>query len=192
MKKLIILLMALTVLSIAEPVYAQTNRPRNEFSISYGPLSRSKIYTIVKNILGKELTKNYGSNNFGARSFEYFYRISDFISVGAVFCAYHAKEWYDTVFGLNEEDDDKAKDKQNDYTVLGAIRFHWYDREWFGAYTKFAIGSTYHDWWPKDRQEMNFQVSLLGLEVGPPKYRVFAEFGAGEQGLILYGLRFRF
>lgn len=27
---------------------------------------------------------------------------------------------------------------------------------------------------------------------GTPKYRVFAEFGAGEQGLILYGLRFRF
>ena len=149
--------MALTVLSIAEPVYAQTNRPRNEFSISYGPLSRSKIYTIVKNIIGKELTKNYGSNNFGARSFEYFYRISDFISVGAIFCAYHAKEWYDTVLGLNEEDDYKAKDKQNDYTVLGAIRFHWYDREWFGAYTKLAVGSTYHDWWPKDRQEMNFK-----------------------------------
>ena len=136
MKKLIILLMALTVLSIAEPVYAQTNRPRNEFSISYGPLSRSKIYTIVKNILGKELTKNYGSNNFGARSFEYFYRISDFISVGAIFCAYHAKEWYDTVFGLNEEDDYKAKDKQNDYCpsevltddqMRNAVRNVWQD-----------------------------------------------------------------
>ena len=38
---------------------------------------------------------------------------------------------------------------------------------------------------------MSFHISLLGLEVGK-RVRAFTEFGIGEQGLLVLGLRYRF
>ena len=38
----------------------------------------------------------------------------------------------------------------------------------------------------------NFQVSAIGVEVGSPKFRGFAELGYGEQGIALIGLRYKF
>ena len=38
----------------------------------------------------------------------------------------------------------------------------------------------------------NFQVSALGIEAGSENIRAFAEFGVGEQGVILGGIRAKF
>ena len=44
----------------------------------------------------------------------------------------------------------------------------------------------------KGKWMANFQASLLGIEAGSEKIRGFAELGAGEQGIILAGLRYKF
>lgn len=38
----------------------------------------------------------------------------------------------------------------------------------------------------------NFQISLVGAEVGSRQWRGFAEMGFGEQGILMGGLRYRF
>jgi len=38
----------------------------------------------------------------------------------------------------------------------------------------------------------NFQASLIGVEAGNNHVRGFAEFGVGEQGIALAGIRYKF
>ena len=40
--------------------------------------------------------------------------------------------------------------------------------------------------------EVNWQISLLGLEAGSERLRGFIELGTGEQGIGLIGLRYKF
>jgi hypothetical protein len=38
----------------------------------------------------------------------------------------------------------------------------------------------------------NFQASLFGIEAGSMRFRAFAEFGLGEQGVAVAGSRYKF
>ena len=41
-------------------------------------------------------------------------------------------------------------------------------------------------------KHFNWQASLIGIEVGSPTVRGFAEVGMGEQGIVCAGLRCKF
>ena len=90
------------------------------------------------------------------------------------------------------------------------MKFDWVRKKNFGIYSKIGLGATYmyekevqkNDGSGQDIDDKvvhskgkwmaNFQASLLGIEAGTEKIRGFAELGAGEQGIILAGLRYKF
>ena len=158
---------------------------QHEISLSYGIITPSGALGMVQQLIAKALSgltdDEFSSSNTGALSVEYFYRLSELVSVGGV-ASYHgfSATLGDSTMGI------KA------YTLMPAVKLSWYNREWFSSYSKFAVGASLvamgtekPKLWP------NGQFSLLGLEFGR-SVRVFAEFGFGEQGLALGGLRYRF
>ena len=75
-------------------------------------------------------------------------------------------------------------------------------KEHFGMYSKIAAGVSFvntklHQYvegaaHEQDKNWMfNWQASLIGIEAGN-RLRGFAEFGMGEQGAILIGIRYNF
>ena len=118
--------------------------------------------------------KLYDVDNFG--------QLLDCLSVGGAF-AY---------FNLSTTENEK-QNSYNNFSLIPAVKFHWYRRAWFGSYSKLGAGLTFLPWREgKDRFQFNFQVSFLGLEAGPEFLRAFAEVGVGEQGIVVAGLRYRF
>ena len=178
MKKLV-----LSVFSILSSLHllGQTFRP-NEVGISYGLYSNSQLYTLVSNVFGSVLYKDYHSSATGAIVAEYYRDLGELISVGGAF-AY---------FNLSTTENEK-QNSYNNFSLIPAVKFHWYRRAWFGSYSKLGAGLTFLPWREgKDRFQFNFQVSFLGLEAGPEFLRAFAEVGVGEQGIVVAGLRYRF
>jgi len=88
-------------------------------------------------------------------------------------------------------------------TLMPAVKLDWLRQKNFGMYSKLAIGATLrsekidyetagHDDYSNTEMHVNWQVSLLGLEVGGRNLRGFLEVGTGEQGIFDIGLRYKF
>ena len=86
--------------------------------------------------------------------------------------------------------------------VLGIWLVPYLRKKHFGMYSKIAAGISFLNTNMKDVDPtvateknkdvaFNFQASLLGIEAGG-QLRGFAEFGMGEQGAILIGIRYNF
>ena len=93
------------------------------------------------------------------------------------------------------------------FSFLPSVKFNWLRRDNWGLYSKVAAGVTYANFNDEDYDDngkktgesasardllFNYQASLLGVEAGGQHLRGFAEFGIGEQGIALAGLRFKF
>jgi hypothetical protein len=81
------------------------------------------------------------------------------------------------------------------YSLLPAVKLSWYNRDHFSSYSKLALGaSLIHE---VDEEEttnsiaFNGQITLLGIDTGWKRFRIFGELGFGQQGLALFGLRYR-
>ena len=78
---------------------------------------------------------------------------------------------------------------------MPSVRFAWLDKKRVALYSKAAIGATFdsgqyqgsHD----DRWEVAFQASAFGVEVGGA-FRGFLELGYGMQGIVNFGIKYRF
>ena len=168
-------------LLLCVPSFGQ-NLGDNQMSVSYGFFSNSKLYTVLSRIFGSVVAKDYKASDFGAMSFEYMHDLGDLVSVGVAMSYFHLSTFEN---GNSYE--------FNNYSLLPAAKLNWYRKPWFGSYTKVAAGASYRDFYEeKDRVYFNFQVSLLGLEVGPEFLRAYTEIGVGEQGALVAGLRYRF
>ena len=130
-------------------------------------------------------------------SAEYFYHAKSWLGVGGIFA-----------FGQCTQDmylagtkDGKATNTY--YTLMPAVKFNWLRKKYFGMYSKLAAGATLRresvdsdD--PQDKDysnsdvHFNWQFTGIGVEAGSPKVRGFVEFGVGEQGLALAGVRYKF
>jgi hypothetical protein len=89
---------------------------------------------------------------------------------------------------------------------MPSVKFNWLRKNNWGMYSKLAAGATYTHFcfedYENDRKTgeketandlfFNFQVSLIGIEAGNQHVRGFAEFGIGEQGIALAGVRYKF
>lgn len=179
---------------------------QNEFSLTYGTLSNSEWIEAF----GEVVTVMFGGetktkNAFGPMSAEYFRRITPVVAVGAIGSVSSYKE--DMMKRTTTATGETTSEKIGDYTrsyfsFMPAAKFNWLRKEHFGMYSKVAAGITLastnmKDTDPsvateKDKNVMfNFQASLIGIEAGG-KLRGFAEFGMGEQGAILLGIRYNF
>ena len=180
---------------------------KNEFSVAYGTLSNSEwveVFQEVVTVMFGGETKQKSA--VGPISAEYFYRVSPVVGVGAVGSVASFK---DDVFSrsLSGTTGEAAKTKTGSYTrsyfsFMPAAKFNWLRKEHFGMYSKVAAGISFVNTNMKDVNPavateknkdvvFNFQASLIGIEAGG-KLRGFAEFGMGEQGAILLGIRYNF
>ncbi len=199
MKK--ILLMAVAAMMATVNVNAQSDEPKQEVGVSIGVWSNSDIIntfeTITTNIFGAQTGDE---DFFGPISVEYFYHLKPWLGVGGI-AAYGQMEQDLFLTGKKNGKDGVLK---NYYmTLMPAVKLDWLRQKNFGMYSKLAIGATLrsekidyetagHDDYSNTEMHVNWQVSLLGLEVGGRNLRGFLEVGTGEQGIFDIGLRYKF
>lgn len=213
MKKVfIVAAMALTLLSANDScaqVIGKDIVNKNEFSVAYGVLSNSEwveVFQEVVTVMFGGHTKQ--KSTVGPVSAEYFYRVSPVVGIGAVGAVASFKDdmlRQDVIPGTTtgETVETKIGDYTRSYfTFMPAAKFNWLRKEHFGMYSKVAAGISYVNTNTKDIDPsvaeeknkdviFNFQASLIGIEAGG-QLRGFAEFGMGEQGVILIGIRYNF
>jgi len=185
------------------PVQAQDEmETRHEIGITYGAVPNSVWLDIYTDLIGTIFGETYDNNKYyGPIGLEYYYHTNPLIGVGAV-----------AVFTTNNENafENNIKTSHHTktyFTFMPSVKFNWLRKKHWGMYSKLAAGATYTHFNFEDCDEngkktgekttatdlmFNFQASLIGVEAGNQHVRGFAEFGVGEQGIALVGLRYKF
>ena len=185
------------------PVQAQDEmETRHEISVSYGVVPNSIWIDVLTDVIPAMFGETYDDSHYvGPVGLEYYYHTSPLIGVGAV-----------AVFATNNDNgffnEVKNSHRNKSYiTVMPSAKFNWLRKNNWGMYSKLAAGATYTHFTYQDYDDngnktdekttskdliFNFQASLIGIEAGNDRMRGFAEFGVGEQGVALAGVRFRF
>lgn len=196
--------MIVAALMATTAINAQNSELKNEIGVSYGA-GLSLIGDGIGNALGRGLIevgsgvyKWDNEKNFGSLAVEYFrHMVNPRLAVGGI--AAFALAGEDIV---RRDDDTKAGDRTRTYfTLMPAIKYSWVNNDHFAFYSKLAVGGTLmnekgnNDDVKKSENDSKlyfaFQVSALGIEFGG-KLRGFLELGAGEQGIALAGLKYKF
>ena len=204
MKKIWIIAVALMMGTTV--AFAQTDEPKNEFSVAWGGLSNSQVLNTFVDVFAAAFesivdkgTKWDDVADFGTISAEYFHHVSPVVSLGAI-----------GVYNMHNRDLQKdgkviGSNKRSFITLLPAVKFNWLRKDSWGMYSKLGAGASLlvskekTDATPSSEAIdntkcsvlFNFQVSALGVEFGR-SLRGFCEAGFGEQGVFLVGLRYRF
>ena len=185
------------------PIQAQDEmETRHEIGITYGAVPNSVWLDIYTDLIGTIFGETYDNNRYyGPIGLEYYYHTNPLIGVGAV-----------AVFTTNNENafENNIKTSHHTktyFTFMPSVKFNWLRKKHWGMYSKLAAGATYTHFNFEDCDEngkktgekttatdlmFNFQASLIGVEAGNQHVRGFAEFGVGEQGIALVGLRYKF
>ena len=200
MKKLF-LLVAVALLTVTN-VSAQNDEPKQEIAVTYGWASTSDWASIFGNVIEAIFGERFGDNEsiVGPISVEYFYHLKPWLGVGAI-GAYG--QFSQDIVSRDDENDVIGNKKTNYATFMPAVKITYLNRDIVGLYSKLAVGATrrsekktYVDESREGRDisefHVNFQVSLLGVELGSQNLRGFAEFGFGEQGMLCVGARYKF
>lgn len=195
MKKFMMLIVA-AVMATA-PVCAQTET-KHEVGLSVGCVSNSQWLDIYEDLIGTMVGVTFHNEKFtGPFSAEYFYHPKEWIGVGGIM-----------VFGKSTQDIVSMNHKDGEltntyYTLMPAVKFDWLRKKYFGMYSKLGVGATLRhesaDYTAQGQEDysesavhLNFQASLLGIEAGSQHLRGFLEAGAGEQGIFVVGLKYKF
>ena len=197
MKKILFLVAAAMMAATSVNAQDSFDEPKQEVAISLGGLSNSDIITVFENLGAGLIGVTVDNDSFlGPISAEYFYHVKPWLGIGGI-----------VVYGQMSQDvylmgKDKGKDgdlKNHYFTVMPAVKFDWLRKKNVGLYSKLAIGATLRneqvDYLDADKEgydesdwHVNWQASLIGVEVGGVHLRGFLELGTGEQGIGLIGL----
>lgn len=197
------LLAIAAIATLFMPVQAQEEvETRHEIGISYGTVPNSAWIDIYTDVITAMFGESHDNNKrFGPIALEYYYHTTPLIGVGAV-----------AVFTTNSEDafyDDVLIEHQTKtyFSFLPSLKFNWLRKNNWGLYSKVAAGITYTHFNIEDYDDngkktgenttakdllFNFHASLIGVEAGNQHVRGFFEFGVGEQGIALAGVRYKF
>ena len=184
----------MTVMNVnAQTGYEDTD---HEVAISFGGASNSqkidfyeKIPTIIVGAQYKD------DKHTGPISVEYFYHSNKWLGLGGIACYGESSQ---NIYIGNKID---GRWKNNYLTLMPAIKLNYLRKKNFGMYSKLGVGVTLRfeniDWGEEQNNKdtytlFNWQASLLGIEVGNPYFRGFAELGIGEQGIACIGVRYKF
>ena len=181
----------------------------NAFSSIFSVMGEALISSMLTGGQFVGSTTYENEKDIPALSVEYFHHLSPGVSIGGI-AAFNGTS-SDMYCKLRHTDGSTVTNEKIGsshkyyFSVMPAAKFDWLRRKNFGLYSKVAVGATYYSEKQKqdvngDKKEVhddsgvrfNFQASLLGVEVGSQKFRGFAEFGVGEQGIALAGLRYKF
>ena len=82
------------------------------------------------------------------------------------------------------------------------MKLDWVRRQYFGMYSKLALGLTSRHQSMKGAGESRFEetnylhpnahLTVVGMDFGSPHFRGFIDLGFGEQGIFSLGLRYKF
>ena len=185
----------------------------NAFSELFGIMGTALITSVGTGGQYTGYTTYDNEKNIPPISVEYFHHMNKTISIGGI-AAFNGSfsDMYCTWQKNNGDGSANIKSKEKVgtaktyfITVMPAVKFDWLRKKNYGLYSKVAVGVTYRC--EKEKQDNkdgekelnkdtgfmgNFQATLLGIEAGSQKIRGFAEFGAGEQGILQAGVRYKF
>ena len=197
------LLMAVVAMMAATSACAQNgyNDTRHEVAVSLGAGSNSDIINTFEAVGAAMFGITLENESFiGPISAEYFYHVKPWLGVGGIFV--YGQMTQDAYFTGKSNGKD-GEYKNHYFTLMPAVKFDWLRKKYFGMYSKLAFGTTLRnekadyespekEGYNETKFEVNWQISLLGLEAGSERLRGFLELGTGEQGIGLIGLRYKF
>ena len=197
------LLAALAISAVMSvPVQAHDKmETRHEIGITFGTVPNSVWIDIYTDVIETMFGESHDNNKYyGPFGLEYYYHTSPLMGLGAV-----------AVFTTNNEDAFFESSKVSHHTksyfsFMPSVKLNWLRKNKWGMYSKLAVGATYTHFSFDDYENnkktgekntvndlfLNFQASLIGVEVGNQHVRGFVEFGVGEQGIALAGVRYKF
>ena len=211
MKQTLITALLLTCTSMQ----AQNVSSRHEIGVSYGYPTIAFAMFVDSDPSCPHAEQAFYENdrNFGPLSLDYFYRISRWISVGAVFTFINRQK------DIVQEKIQIGDFTERYYALMPSIKFNWVRSKHFGLYSKLVAGPCLHTKTDKvdsstmiiscgpDYSRTTFidhcdeytdrkvgligQVTPLGIEAGG-RLRAFGELGVGIQGVFNAGLRYQF
>lgn len=209
--------MAVTALMMVTNMKAQEGYEdtKHEVSIAVGVGSNTQLrdtnedYGYSLSIWNKKNDKY-----IGPISAEYYYHINEWLGIGGIFVYgnYKNSKQNTNYFDYYTDNNDniilyRRLGKSSNYTLLPAVKFNFVRKTHFGLYSKAALGVTllvesfeYIDYDTRNivhtdngnALRFNWQFSFIGVEVGSPYLRGFAELGTGEQGVVCAGIRYKF
>ena len=201
MKKILVLVAAAMMAVVNVNAQEDYESMKHEIAVSYGALSNSTWMAIGDDIGTSFITLGnvrYDDGKFfGPLALEYFYHLDPLVGIGAI--GLYAQEKKD----LFIKNDIIGEAKNTYLTILPAAKFNWLRKKYFGLYSKVGAGISFrsqkedykssdHDDVSKSDVFFSWQVSAIGIEAGSANIRAFTEFGIGEQGMALGGIRVKF
>ncbi len=195
------IIFAAMLLLSALSIQGQNNELKNEIGITYGTgvstigdaIGSALSYVVLDAAKNCEWSDGTAVGTFAV---EYFRHMENpKLAVGGMLTFARFSE--DVV-----KKDTKANVGERNRTYISlmpAVKYSWVNKNHFAFYSKVAGGvmlmSDHNDidGWTNTETEYRFmmQVSPVGLEFGG-KFRVFAELGWGEQGIVLAGAKYKF
>lgn len=151
---------------------------------------------------------SYGDESYIPNlSAEYYYHVSKLVGLGG-FVAFNGMDrdmyanWTNNSTGATTKEKIGKASRRN-LSIVPTAKFDWLRKKNFGLYSKLGLGVSFmhesqdaDDKSSKDYSDtdavFNFQLSLVGMEFGAPRFRGFVELGMGEQGILLAGLKYKF
>ena len=197
MKNILLLVVAAMMTTMSANAQEGYNT-KHEVAISYGCLSNSEWIDDFSKAVTAIVGVRYGNEKFtGSFSAEYFYHTKNWLGLGGIFVM--GKNTQDVFYGGTKD----GKLTHHYYTLMPAAKLDWLRKKHFGMYSKVALGATLrkenldsdNPALPDDSDSdihFNWQLSFVGMEFGSPTLRGFAELGLGEQGVALFGIRYKF
>lgn len=165
--------------------------------------------TVTRSVTAGQVGGHYtysDKSEIPAISVEYYYRLGKVVGIGGFLAFNNLKR--DMFLRISDAQGKTIKsDKQgvatrSNFSVIPAVKIDYLRTRNFGMYTKVGLGLSIMHEKQKDNQagkvyshtdyNVNFQLSLLGLEAGLPNLRAFLELGMGEQGIGVLGVRYKF
>ncbi len=171
------ILVAVAAIMVIANVNAQ-DYAKNEISLGFGGGANTDIMSsFITTVFNGKQTDYWGTVNL-----EYMYRPSANLGVGAI-AIVSGCDW------------DDGKDAKTTYiTFMPAVKYNWLNKKHFSMYSKAAVGLTIaaHSMnsGNKTKVGFNFQASAVGLDFGKA-FRGFCELGFGEQGIFVFGVRYK-
>lgn len=202
MKRIRLMIVMMVMMTAVSAQAQQFNyNTKHEVAVSYGWASNSNWLDAFEDALTGIGGATYDNDSFtGPIAIEYFYRTSPGLAVGGIFS--YGNLTQDLFYGKDHTVRDGVT-KNNYFSVMPGVKLDWLRTKHFGMYSKLAAGVTFRsekvnfDNGTSDNTSdtaihFNWQASIMGAEVGSENIRAFAEFGIGEQGMLLVGVRTKF
>ena len=167
--------------------------PQNEISLSYGGGTQGEVFYYTADIIRLMLTgwmdgsQISGINSSGAFSLEYQRFVHPYISVGAALS-------YENIHYFRQSEN--GQNFSNHANILYAVpmaKFQWFHKRNVGMYSKVGLGvMMLNDQGSSSQWSWATQITYAGIDFGSTLFRGFVEMGAGCQGMLAAGVKFRF